>query len=235
MRVGEGRSRASTQVVLVADDDPGIVTIISRVLQLNGFLPITACDGDEAWRLFKELEPDLVILDVRMPRADGIAVCERIRAAADTPVIMVTALEDESDATRGLEAGADDYIRKPFGAAELVARIRAVLRRARPKVASVDKIEAGPLVIDETEHSALVRGDELLLSKTEFALLAFLVRNRNRVLTHDQVLERVWGPEYVGSHHVLRVAMSRLRQKLEAAGVDMIETLQGVGYRLRAA
>jgi DNA-binding response OmpR family regulator len=234
----EGREnpvRSSTQVVLIADDDRGILTIVSRVLQLNGFVPVTAEDGPTALKLFGEVEPALVVLDVRMPLMDGIAVCEKIRASSDTPVVMVTAMEDEADAVRALEAGADDYIRKPFGASELVARIQAVLRRTGHHVRRVERIEAGPLLIDEREHLAAVNGQELMLSKTEFALLAFLARNRNRILTHDHVLERVWGAEYLGSHHVLRVAMSRLRQKLEAAGVDIIETLPGVGYRLRAA
>jgi DNA-binding response OmpR family regulator len=186
-------------------------------------------------KAFEECDPALVILDVMMPGLDGISVCTQLREVSDIPIIILTALEDESDAARALERGADDYIRKPFGASELVARVRTVLRRANSGVSKPERLEAGPIVVDENERLVLVDGEEVILSRTEFALLTFMIRNRNRVLTHDQILERVWGSEYVGSHHVLRVAMSRLRLKLEAAGAALIETLLGVGYRLKAS
>ncbi len=219
--------------VLVADDDQSILNIVSRILQLNGFFPVTAQDGRSALNLFGQLNPVLVILDVTMPEMDGLSVCREIRQMSDVPVIVLTALSDESDAALALEAGADDFVRKPFGTSEFVARVKAVLRRARVETPSPQRLVAGPLIVDERRHVIELNGDELTLSRTEFSLLAYLVRNQNRVLTHDQILERVWGSEYVGSHHVLRVTMSRLRQKLELEGGLLVETLTGVGYRLR--
>ncbi len=221
------------QVILVADDDPSILTIVSRVLQLNSFFVVTCKDGRSALDLYDEIRPNMLILDVRMPKLDGITVCQRLRCRSDVPVIILTALEDESDAARALEAGADDYVRKPFGTDELVARVRAVLRRTGTAVPSPTTIEAGPLIVDERQHVVTLNGIELELSRTEFFLLDFLIRNPNRVLTHDQLLEGVWGREYLGSHHLLRVAISRLRQKLTGSGCELIETLSGVGYRFR--
>jgi len=225
--------RGNTLRIVAADDDRGILKIIERVLGLNGFMVFTAPNGPDALRMVDQMEPALVLLDVMMPGLTGIEVCEKLREYSNVPIIILTGLDDESDATRALEAGADDYIRKPFGANELVARIRAVLRRAQIDVLRAERIEVGPLVVDEGEYHATANGVELDLSRTEFRLLGYLVRNRNRVLTHDQILERVWGAEYLGSHHVLRVAISRLRQKLEASGVQAIETLSGIGYRFR--
>ncbi len=225
--------RGNTLRIVAADDDRGILKIIERVLGLNDFMVFTATNGTEALRLVEQMDPSLVLLDVMMPGMDGIAVCEKIRAHSNVPIIILTGLDEESDATRALEAGADDYVRKPFGANELVARIRAVLRRAQIDVPRAERLEVGPLVLDEAEYQASAGGTELDLSRTEFKLLGFLMRNRGRVLTHDQILERVWGQEYLGSHHVLRVAISRLRQKLEASDVHAIETLSGIGYRFR--
>ena len=167
-----------------------------------------------------------------MPKMDGISVCRALRSQSDVPIMMLTALEDESDASRGLAAGADDYVRKPFGIDELVARVRALLRRARGDPGT-ERLAAGPLVVDEAEHRVLLNDRDVVLSPTEFRLLDHLVRNQSRVLTHDQLLARVWGPEYAGSHHLLRVAVSRLRQKLDGPGVALIETMAGVGYRFR--
>jgi two-component system response regulator RegX3 len=206
---------------------------VSRLLELNGFIPLVATNGNDALRLFDEADPALVILDVIMPGKTGLDVCREIRARSDAPVIMLTALDDEAEAARALREGADDYVRKPFGARELMARIQAVLRRAGAQAAAgAQRLEAGRLVIDEAGHTVLVDGREVLLSKTEFAVLAYLMRNKDRVLTHDQMLERVWGPDYTGSNHVLQVAISRLRQKIDNA--VQIEAVAGVGYRLRA-
>lgn len=225
----------STPKIVIADDDPGIRTILTRVLQMNGFEVRATESGTGAVHAFEEEEPTLLILDVRMPGMDGISVCSMIRESSDVPIIILTALEDESDAARALEAGADDYIRKPFGASELVARVRAVLRRTQVVSPKPERLQAGTLILDESEKLVMIGEEELILSRTEFALLAFLMRNPNRVLTHDQILERVWGAEYIGSHHVLRVAVSRLRMKLDTSGANSIETLLGVGYRLKAS
>jgi len=221
-------------LVLTADDDPAIRRIVSRVLELNDFDVIACTNGSEALRAFEERQPQLVILDIRMPEIDGLTLCREIRADSDVPIIMLTALEDESDAAAALEAGADDYIRKPFGTNELLARIKAVLRRALPDVAaSQETLHAGDITVDMLQHEVRYRGEEVKLSRTEFSLLVYLMRNPNRVLTQDQILERVWGSDYVGSHHVLRVCMSRLRQRFPGNDALPVESLPGVGYRLR--
>jgi two-component system KDP operon response regulator KdpE len=139
----------------------------------------------------------------------------------------------EAEAARALEAGADDYIRKPFGATEFLARVRAALRRARPGDSRGERLSAGPITLDEAQHEVVVGERAISLSRTEFAILAFMLRGKGRVLTHDQVLTAVWGPEFAGSHHLLRVSMSRLRKKLGLQGSEQIETLSGVGYRIR--
>jgi DNA-binding response OmpR family regulator len=210
-----------------------VLVVVSRALQSSGFLVFTCGDGHEAVQLFHQLKPSLVVLDIRMPGMDGLTACRVIRSQSDVPIVMLTVLAHESDAAHALEMGADDYVRKPFGLDEFMARIKAVLRRtgAAP---GAERLVAGSLVVDEREHQVLLTGAELLLSRTEFSLLAFLVRNQSRILSHDQILERVWGPEYVGAHHVLRMTMSRLRQKLGGGNAPTIETLSGIGYRLKA-
>ena len=219
--------------VLVADDDPAIVHIVSTILHLNGYFTYSCHDGGSVARLFEEVQPRLVMLDVRMPVIDGISVCRQIRAVSDVPIIMLTVLDDQKDVAKALEAGADDYIRKPFGADELAARVNAVLRRTDGAAPGSEVLTCGPLKLDAARHVALADDDELTLSATEFALLAYLMRNPDRVLTHDQILETIWGPEYVDSRHMLRVTMSRLRQKLHPAAHDLIQTLPRVGYRFQ--
>jgi DNA-binding response OmpR family regulator len=220
-------------LVLIADDDPSIRRVLTRVLELNDYAIIAASDGSEALQLFDERQPDLLILDIRMPLIDGLTVCAQVRTTSDVPIVMLTALEDESDAAAALETGADDYIRKPFGTNELLARLRAVLRRAAPERMSAQTLRAGAITVEPDQHLVLYHGQEIKLSRTEFGLLVYLLRNPNRVLTHDQILESVWGPEYVGSHHVLRVCVSRLRQRFEDSEALAIESISGVGYRLR--
>ncbi len=219
--------------VLVADDDPAIVHIVSTILHLNGYFTYSCHDGGSVTSLFEEVQPRLVMLDVRMPVVDGISVCRQIRAMSDVPIIMLTVLDDQKDVAKALEAGADDYIRKPFGADELAARVNAVLRRTAGAASASEVLTWGPLKLDAARHVALADDDELMLSATEFALLAYLMRNPDRVLTHDQILETIWGPEYVDSRHMLRVTMSRLRQKLHPAAHDLIQTLPRVGYRFQ--
>jgi DNA-binding response OmpR family regulator len=223
----------SQPTIVVADDDAGIGRIVSRVLELNNFTVIACCDGVEALNAIHEQPPALALLDIRMPGMDGISLCQQLRSESDLPVIMITALEDESDATNALEAGADDYIRKPFGTSELVARVKAVLRRTQFEFNTPELLRVGRLAVDEEQHIVSIDGEEILLSRTEFSLIAYLARNANRVLTHDQLLEKVWGPDYVGSNHLLRVTMSRLRQRLGDFDGTLIETLSGVGYRVK--
>ncbi|MBI5288711.1 MAG: response regulator transcription factor, partial [Chloroflexi bacterium] len=221
------------ETVLIADDDPTGAAVVSRILEIEGFNVLATHSGAAVLLRFEELRPDLVILDVRMPDMDGFAVCRALRRTSRVPIIMLTAVDDEASAARAFDAGADDYVRKPFGAAELAARVKAILRRADMNDRDGGQIVAGPLVVDEIQHIATLDGREINLSRIEFRLLAYLVRHPNRVVTHDDILTRVWGLRYVGSHHVLRVAMSRLRQRLAIDGRDdvTIQTIGGVGYR----
>jgi len=222
-----------TPHILVADDDPAVLAATSRILQLNGFFVVSCSDGETALHLFAELSPALLIADVRMPRIDGLELCQKIRETSDVPILMLADLADEAMAARAFEAGADDYIRKPFGATEFLARVRAALRRGRPGGALGERFSVGSITLDEAVHEVIVAEEAVDLSRTEFAILAFLMRGHGRVLTHDQILTVVWGPEFVGSHHLLRVSMSRLRRKLGSEGIRQIETLAGVGYRMR--
>jgi DNA-binding response OmpR family regulator len=218
--------------ILIADDDPAIRKVLTRVLELNDYVVIPTTNGVQALQAFEEHEPQFVILDIRMPELDGLTVCSRIRAESDVPIVILTAVDDESDAADALEAGADDYVRKPFGSSELLARLRAVLRRTMSEQSAAETLQAGDLTIDLAQHLVTYRDQEIYLSRTEFSLLVYLLRNRNRVLTHDQVLEQVWGMDYVGFHHTLRVAVSRLRQRFNDSEALTIESISGVGYRL---
>jgi two-component system KDP operon response regulator KdpE len=218
--------------VLVADDDQGILNVVSTMLRLDDLFAFTCRDGALAVEMFQELHPELVILDVSMPGLDGLAVCRKIRATSSVPIIMLTVMNEPRDAAAALEAGADDYVRKPFAAEELRARIRAVLRRNQADAIRGERVVAGPLVVDGARRLATVNGAELVLTPTEFALLAYLAGHAERALTHTQILKGVWGNEYIDSPHVLRVTMSRLRHKLETAGPHLIETLPRIGYRL---
>jgi DNA-binding response OmpR family regulator len=214
--------RRAQPSVLIADDDPGVVVVLSRALQSQGFLVFTCGDGHEAVELFHQIKPSLVVLDIRMPGMDGLTACRTIRSQSDVPIVMLTVLAHESDAAHALEMGADDYVRKPFGLEEFTARVKAVLRRTGATPPGAERLVVGSLVVDERGHQVLLNG-----------VLAFLVRNQSRILSHDQILECVWGPEYLGAHHVLRMTMSRLRQKLGGEDAPVIETLSGIGYRLR--
>ncbi|MBI5284177.1 MAG: response regulator transcription factor [Chloroflexi bacterium] len=219
--------------VLVADDDQGILNVVSTMLRLDDLFAFTCLDGTRAVEIFHEVHPQLVILDVGMPGLDGLTVCRKIRATSSVPIIILTVMNEPRDAAAALEAGADDYVRKPFAAEELRARIRAVLRRNDADAIRGERVVAGSLVVDGARRLATVGDAELELTPTEFALLAYLAGHADRALTHSQILKGVWGSEYMDSPHVLRVTMSRLRQKMESAGALPIETLPRVGYRLR--
>jgi two-component system response regulator MtrA len=224
------------ETILVADDDATVAAVIARILEMEGFPVLTCGSGASALLRFEEVRPDLVILDIVMPDMDGVSVCRAVRNISTAPVIMLTALDDEASAARALEAGADDYVRKPFGAAELAARVKAILRRSDTMDRRGEPLEAGPIALDESQHIATLDGIEVPFSRIEFRLLSYLVRHQNRVVTHDDILSRVWGLRYVGSHHVLRVAMSRLRHRLDIERREdiAIQTIAGVGYRFVA-
>jgi DNA-binding response OmpR family regulator len=227
------RNRQRRPTVLVVDDDQGLLRLVSRTLDLEGFDTIVASNGQRGYELLAE-EPDAAILDVRMPVIDGVELCRRIRLTSSIPILMLTAVDDETDAISGLEAGADDYIRKPVGAGELVARLKAAMRRALTSGARSEQrpLKVGDLEIDFRQRLARVNGVEVRLSATEYRLITYLAENAGIVLTRDQILRQVWGDGYEGENHLLNVTISRLRQRLPLSE-GTIETIAGVGYRMR--
>ena len=219
--------------VLVAEDDNEIRTALERILKYEEYEPVTVTDGAAALEAIAEHEPDLIILDVMMPFVDGLTVCRRIRERGDrTPVLMLTARHEISDRVAGLDAGADDYLPKPFDLEELLARIRALLRRVIPDEEEV--LTAGELTLDPRRHEVAVGGAPIELTRTEFEILAMLMRNLGIVLERGVMYERIWGYDFDGGSRSLDVHIGYLRRKLEAAGGDrMIETVRGVGFVLR--
>jgi len=219
--------------VIVAEDDTEIRTALERILRYEGYNPVTVNDGAAALEAISEHEPDVIVLDVMMPFVDGLTVCRRLRERRDrTPVLMLTARHEVSDRVAGLDAGADDYLAKPFDLEELLARIRALLRRSQPD--QDDVLAAGELTLDQLRHEVKM-GDTLIeLTRTEFEILALLMRNVGIVLERGVMYERIWGYDFDGSSRSLDVHVGYLRRKLEASGGDrMIETVRGVGFVLR--
>lgn len=221
--------------ILVAEDDMAVRDFITRNLRARGFEVFEAGNGFEAMAQWERERPHLLILDIMMPQMDGLEVCRRVREQSATPIIVLTALDAESDKVAALDLGADDYLTKPFGVEELLARVRAVLRRSQwesvPPASGVKRY--GELEIDLPGHIVRLRGAEVRLTPTEFALLEQLVVNAGKVLPHRMLLQRVWGPEYGGEAEYLRVYIKRLRQKLESDPTRprLLMTEQGVGYR----
>lgn len=219
--------------ILVVDDDPAITTALRRTLAFEGYTVEVAHSGEEGLRKVRDWTPDLVILDILMPGIDGFEVCQRLRAADDTPVLMLTARDEVADRVRGLDAGADDYLVKPFAPDELLARIRAMLRRREPR-AQPDQLRFAEIQIDARSHQAFRAGREMRLSAKEFDLLAYFARHPRQVLTREQLLDAIWGYTFDGESNVLDVYVGYLRQKLEAEGEPRIlHTVRGIGYVLR--
>lgn len=225
------------KTILVVDDEAAQVRLAEQVLSHYGYEVLTASCGQDALRILFEHKPDLVLLDVMMPGMDGWQTCSRIRDITDIPVIMLTGKRnDEDDIVRGLDNGADEYLKKPLGNRELVARVKAVLRRAerpsyldgRKKVAYQDSY----LTIDITDRKIMVGGERVKLTPREFRLLALLVENADQILSHQQVLEHVWGWEYINDVDYVRIYVSHLRQKMEQCPSQpkYILTEPGVGY-----
>jgi two-component system, OmpR family, response regulator RegX3 len=222
--------------ILVVDDEQSYRDALSVALQREGFVVETAADGPEAISRFEASRPALVLLDVMLPHMSGVDVCREIRARSQVPIIMVTARNAEIDAVVGLEVGADDYVTKPFRLRELVARVRAALRRApnRDEDASDQEIiEVGDVKLDAARHEVFVHDSLVPLPLKEFELLELLLLNAGRVLTRDVLIDRIWGPNYYGDTKTLDVHIKRLRAKLEAdpANPHRIVTVRGVGYR----
>jgi len=217
--------------ILVVDDEPNIVELLRLYLEKEGFAVIAARDGDEALALHLRHDPDLVILDLMLPKRDGFDVCREIRRRGETPVLMLTARADDVDSIVGLELGADDYATKPFNPRALVARVKAILRRTTATAAGPRPLEVGSLRIDGRRREAAVGDRRLELRAREFDLLAALARDPGVVLTRDGLLEDVWGTDFPGETRTVDVHVAELRKKLGDDG-PAIETVRGVGYRL---
>ncbi len=221
--------------ILVVDDEVNITRYLRTVLKEAGYEVLTAGDGNGAIEILQAKMPDLVILDIMMPGMDGFEACERIRQWSTVPIIMVSAKAKEEDKTRCLDMGADDYVTKPFGAAELVARVKAVLRRVQGASGPLTPtlFEAKNLRIDYAQRLIEVDGREIKLTATEYELLRELTINAGKVLTHPQLLHRVWGDEYRDEKQYLHVFIGRLRNKIEKdpTNPEFIFTIPGVGYK----
>lgn len=234
---------AKKTTIVAADDDPQLLRLVTRNLQFEDYAVLAASDGQQALELIEAQAPDLVLLDVMMPKLDGFSVLERVREFSAVPIIIVTARGQDQDKIRGLDLGADDYLTKPFSVDELLARVRAVLRRTQLNAREDNagsgfqtKTTIGDLRIDYAQHRVTMGECEIALTPVEYRLLAYLAQNAGRVVTQDLLLEHVWGEEYVGESHLLQVNINRLRRKLEpeAPRSRYIQTKLGIGYLLPA-
>ena len=225
--------------VLVTDDDRLTREVLRDVLGKAGFQVTLAVDGQEAIKTLQQDTFDLILLDIMMPRMSGYEVCKLIRQRSKVPIVMLTSIGDTESVVSGLDYGADDYVIKPFKPTELVARLRAVLRRAGEGNRLADNVvlDLGDLVIDRRRHRVSVRGQEIALSKTEFELLSYLAANRGDAIERDELLNKVWGAEFSDETKLVDVCIHRLRQKIELdpARPDYVLTVRGVGYTLSAA
>jgi len=223
--------------ILIVDDEPHIVELVRYNLEREGFDVLTAGDGREALRQVREGAPDLVILDLMLPEVDGFEVCRQIRRTSAVPILMLTARGRELDRVAGFELGADDYVTKPFSPRELVARVRAILRRAgRELLEAQAPLQADGLHLDPATREVFLHGRPVELTAKEFDLLALLMRHPNRVFTRDFLLEHIWGHDYFGSTRTVDMHISRLREKIEddPAAPTFIQTVRGVGYKFKA-
>ena len=219
--------------ILIVDDNEQIVQILAQYVKAEGWPCLTARSGEEALSLFDAAAPSLILLDIMLPGIDGMEVCRRMKSApttADIPIIMLTAKGDEVDKILGLELGADDYITKPFSVRELIARVKALLRRAAPQNEEEGILHVGGLTIDVGNYEAFRNGEKLSLTLKEFELLKLLVISRGKVLTRDYLLDRIWGYEFYGETRTVDVHIRHIRQKL-GDDAHYIETIRGVGYK----
>jgi DNA-binding response OmpR family regulator len=225
-----------THRILVVDDEPSVTDLLAYNLHKALYDVEVAADGRAALRLAGEFHPDLILLDLMLPKVDGLDVCRELRKSSSVPIIMITALGEETDRVVGLELGADDYITKPFSVRELMARIKAVLRRAQNGSTQPSTIlsGAGGLRMDVDGRTVTVSGSVIGLTHLEFDLLHRLLINRGRVLTRERLLEQAWGTDYVGDTRAVDSAVKRLRAKLRVASpdADCIESVRGLGYRI---
>jgi two-component system OmpR family response regulator len=222
------------QLVLVVDDEVAVADLLEDALTIGGYQTLRATNGMEALRLVREKSPDLLLLDINMPLMNGFEVLERLRGRGnDTPVLFLTARDDRDDELHGLRLGADDYVTKPFGVDELILRVQAVLRRTQKETETVNTLVAGPIEIDFQNHQVTLDDKEVNLSPTEFKLLSYLIQNKNRVLTKQQLLSNVWGINYESETTVLDTYISYLRKKVDSQGLGLIKTVRGVGFQFK--
>ena len=221
------------QTILIVDDEMNICELISLYAKKEGYEVAVANDGNEAVEKFRKLNPSIVILDIMLPGKDGWQVCREMREVGETPIIMLTAKGETFDKVQGLEMGADDYMVKPFEMKELMARVKAVLRRAaESQEESEDEVVIGDLRINQTTHEATIRNKKLSLPLKEFELLTFLVKNKNKVFTREQLLEKIWGYDFVKDSRTVDVHIKRLREKIEGPKNPWrIQTVWRVGYK----
>lgn len=226
--------------VLVIEDEPSIVTLLQYNLNKAGFHVITASDGEEGLNKALTENPDFILLDLMLPKMDGLDVCKELRLRhIDTPILMLTAKDDEFDKVLGLELGADDYLTKPFSPREVVARVKAILRRTSKtslaeKQEDSSKIQIGELVISPDQYEVYMNGEALEFTPKEFELLVYMAKNKGRVLTRDQLLNAVWNYDFVGDTRIVDVHVSHLREKIEKNSKKplYIKTIRGMGYKL---
>jgi len=219
--------------ILVVDDEPTLVATVKYNLEREGYRVVTAVDGESGLSMARVERPDLIILDLMLPGLDGFEVCRILRREMTAPILMLTAKTGEVDKVVGLELGADDYVTKPFSMRELLARVRALLRRAEKPAAEAEVVTAGGLQIDLAKREASKRGQPLSLKPKEFELLAFFLRNRGRAFSRDQLLDQIWGYDFAGDTRTVDVHVRWLRQKIEdnPAKPTRLITVRGLGYR----
>ncbi len=221
--------------VVIIEDEGDLSRLLAHTLRREGYEPAVASDGVSGLQTVRRERPDLVVLDLMLPEMDGLEVCRRLKADARTgaiPIIMLTAKAEESDKIVGLELGADDYVTKPFSTKELLARIKAVLRRSAPEVEQGDVFQYGPLRLDESRHEVSVKGREVKLTAKEFGLLSHLLQNQGRVLSRDFLLNRVWGYDAEVASRTVDVHIRRLRENIPLLS-KAVETVKSYGYKLR--
>lgn len=221
--------------ILVVEDEKQLARLVELELKFEAYEVLVAYDGEEALEAAKDTSLDLILLDIMIPKINGIDVCKKIRQSSDIPIILLTAKSDTTDKVIGLDSGADDYITKPFEMTEVLARIRTAMRRnSGIKKTPQDTITIKDITIDKNKHAVICKEDEVTLTKKEFDLLLYLFENKNIALSRDQILENVWGYDYFGDTNVVDVYIRYLRSKIDNVyQVNLIDTIRGVGYMIR--
>ena len=232
MTLTQEKTSEKTNQILVVDDEPRMLSMMRRVLEADGYGVILASDGESALEISRSASVDLIILDVMMPSLDGFEVCRRVRRESLVPILMLTARDEGVDKVTGLDCGADDYVVKPFDAEELMARVRALLRRSQPR--HVEILRYQDVEVVPSQREARRDGEVLDLTAREYELLELFLRHPRQVLSREQILQEVWGFDYLGDSNLVDVRIKYLRDKLESnGGARLIQTVRGAGYALR--